>query len=161
MDERWKPIRVDKRYEVSTNGRIRRGSRIMSPPIKKNGYRRVTFWNGGNRIYRNVHGLVLEAFVGPRPDGCVCRHLDGNKLNNCLANLVWGSQTENIEDARRHGTLCVGAESHNAKLTDDDVVKMREMRDAGASLYIICERFRISPPVASMVCNRKAWTHVE
>lgn len=50
-----------------------------------------------------VHVLVLEAFDRPRPKGAVCRHLDGNPINNHLSNLAWGTHKENTEDRKRHG----------------------------------------------------------
>jgi len=55
-----------------------------------------------SRIFR-VHRLVLEAFVGPCPEGMECRHLDGDPSNNRLENLRWGTPAENTEDKRKHG----------------------------------------------------------
>lgn len=51
-----------------------------------------------------VHLLILEAFQGPRPEGTVTRHLDGDKTNNRLSNLRRGTPAENSQDAMRHGT---------------------------------------------------------
>ena len=58
--------------------------------------------NGKSRIFR-VHRLVLEAFVGPCPNGLEARHLDGNPANNNRNNLCWGTPAENTEDKRKHG----------------------------------------------------------
>ena len=58
----------------------------------------------GKRVTAALHGLVLEAFQGPRPEGLVARHLDDNPLNNTVENLVWGTQSENVLDAVRNGT---------------------------------------------------------
>ena len=52
-----------------------------------------------------VHELVLLAFEGLRPkmDGrCEIRHLDGDKLNNALSNLKYGTVKENAEDRKLH-----------------------------------------------------------
>jgi hypothetical protein len=49
-----------------------------------------------------VHRLVLDAFVGPCPDGMECRHLNGVKADCRLSNLAWGTRKENIEDRVRH-----------------------------------------------------------
>ena len=57
----------------------------------------------GRKKEERVHRLVLEAFVGPLPDGMVTRHLDGNPLNNHISNLQYGSQSENGLDTVRHG----------------------------------------------------------
>lgn len=52
-----------------------------------------------------VHELVLLAFVGPRPpmeDRCEIRHLDGDKTNNHLSNLKYGTVKENAADRKLH-----------------------------------------------------------
>lgn len=64
-----------------------------------------------------VHRLVLLAFVGPaRSKSHVCRHLDGNPANNTLSNLAWGTQQQNWDDRRRHGTDLVGRKHSPATL---------------------------------------------
>jgi hypothetical protein len=57
----------------------------------------------GNDRFRRVNRLVLEAFVGTPLPGQVCRHLDGDKTNNRVENLCWGSTRENNLDIVRHG----------------------------------------------------------
>lgn len=49
-----------------------------------------------------VHRLVLRAFVGACPPGQVCRHLNGDKKDNRLSNLAWGTLLENRQDRTRH-----------------------------------------------------------
>lgn len=56
----------------------------------------------GKQVQRHIHTLVLEAFVGPCPEGLECRHLDGDAGNNRLTNLRWGSRMENQKDRRFH-----------------------------------------------------------
>jgi hypothetical protein len=45
-----------------------------------------------------------------------CRHLDGNRSNNRLDNLAWGTPLENGADKARHGTA-KGERNGRAKLT--------------------------------------------
>lgn len=52
-----------------------------------------------------VHQLILFAFVGPKPDGMECRHLNGKASDNRIKNLAWGTRRENVHDAIRHGTF--------------------------------------------------------
>lgn len=52
-----------------------------------------------------VHEMVLLAFEGRRPstDGrCEIRHLDGDKMNNRLDNLKYGTVRENFADRKLH-----------------------------------------------------------
>ena len=37
-----------------------------------------------------MHVIILEAFVGPRPPGARPYRRDGDKLNNTLGNIFWG-----------------------------------------------------------------------
>jgi hypothetical protein len=55
----------------------------------------------GRLISRYVHHLVLEAFVGLRPQGTEACHWDGDAANNKLENLRWGTSVENKADAIR------------------------------------------------------------
>ena len=70
-----------------------------------------------------VHQLVLLAFVGQKPfKGAETRHLDGNPSNNKLENLVYGTKSENMQDAVKHGTLVFS----RSNLTREDVIKIAQ-----------------------------------
>src|SRR5439155_828868 len=51
----------------------------------------------------HVHRLVLEAFVGPPPEGAVACHENGNGYDNRVANLRWDTRKANAADTVRHG----------------------------------------------------------
>ena len=55
---------------------------------------------GGPRL---GHHLVLEAFVGPQPDGMETRHLNNVRNDNRLSNLLWGTSSENNYDIVKAG----------------------------------------------------------
>lgn len=57
---------------------------------------------------RFVHRLVLEAFIGPRPEGMICCHYDGNPQNNKPENLRWDTHYGNAQDAIRHRRIRAG-----------------------------------------------------
>lgn len=111
--ERWLPVvGYEGLYEVSDYGRVRnaRTRHILTSVRTLKGagryerdHARVHLFNGhGEKKVKKVHLLVLEAFVGPRPEGMLGLHWDDDKDNNKLDNLRWGTQAENIEDARRN-----------------------------------------------------------
>lgn len=113
----WRPVPgFESYYEVSDTGAVRgvdrvdaggrrwRGRVLSTKRAGTGGYVWQTLCRGDNRRHAKTHILVLEAFVGPRPDGAVARHLDGNVKNNALSNLAWGTPTENALDRVSHGS---------------------------------------------------------
>jgi len=69
----------------------------------KSGYRRVRLLRDGKYHSLLVHRLVLEAFVGPCPDGMeVCHYPDTDKANNRLENIRWDTHAENMKDTYRN-----------------------------------------------------------
>lgn len=64
------------------------------------GYVVVGLSKGGKSRAWTVHSLVLLAFVSPRPEGMVCRHLNDDPADNRLANLRYGTASQNAADAK-------------------------------------------------------------
>lgn len=90
--------------------RIAKG-KVLRPG--RNGSDHVTVALGkGNS--RQVHQLVIEAFIGPRPAGCEVLHLNHCPDDNRLENLRYGTRSENMKmdyevGARRRPTWLAGA----------------------------------------------------
>jgi len=107
MIEIWKPIPgYEGQYEVSDQGRIksyrrRKEGQILRPGRMTAGHLSVSL---GRRNSQCVHRLVLLAFVGPPPVCHECLHANGDPSDNRLVNLRWGTRSENIADAIKHGT---------------------------------------------------------
>lgn len=128
MAEEWRAVvGYEGRYEVSDMGRVRSVDRVvvasngavrhlagrMLTPYKQR-YWLVSLAATADRPPRHprVHILVLEAFVGPRPDGLMGRHLDDDTDNNALPNLAWGTNSDNMLDAVRNGTHREARKTH-------------------------------------------------
>jgi len=47
-----------------------------------------------------VHHLVLEVFVGPRPEGTVACHNNGDGYDNRVRNLRWDTRKANAAGTR-------------------------------------------------------------
>jgi hypothetical protein len=125
--EEWRAVvGYEGLYEVSDQGRVRslerkvpRGSsmmqvrgKILSPAPDTSGHLHVGLSRLGHRTSVPVHKMVMMAFVGPRPEGKVTRHLDGDHRNNCLTNLVYGTHRENMIDIVRHGLHASAKKTH-------------------------------------------------
>lgn len=67
-------------------------------------YRVVCLSKGGREFLGLVHRLVLLAFRGAPKEGQECRHLNGDRTDNRLKNLMWGTPLEQARDRERHGT---------------------------------------------------------
>jgi DNA-binding transcriptional regulator YiaG len=109
------------------------------------------------RKLRQVHRLVLEAFVGPCPEGMEARHLDGDKRNNRLENLCWGTPKENASDRERHGTHPRGESSPVAKLTAADVEAIRRLKAEGVSLGELSRRYGVSHIHVRRIVRGESW----
>jgi hypothetical protein len=92
------------RYQVSDEGKIYSllHKRVIEPSINRGGYQNVLLSQGGRskRVY--VHRVVLEAFVGPCPEGMQACHCNGNPTDNRLENLRWDTPLENQADRYHH-----------------------------------------------------------
>jgi len=78
-------------------GRITGGTRSGKPAPVEEKYISATI--KGKTI--PVHVLVLETFVGERPDGHEPDHLNFNRHDNRLVNLAWVTTSENQRRKRR------------------------------------------------------------
>lgn len=179
MTESWRSIPGHPGYEASDLGRIRNAEtrRVLTPCIHKpNGYFYVRLNKSGTTRFK-VHRLVLETFVGPRPNGMVGRHFpDRDPANNALENISWSTQSTNILDKLAHGTMAHGVthgsrtKPHTrprgerncwAKLTDARVRLMRFLRVVhGATIQELADLFGVSWPTTYNAATGRTWTHL-
>lgn len=94
-------------YAVTRDGRVfsrhEDGWKVCRVHPDGDGYLGLTIaCSDGVKRRKKVHRLVIEAFRGPPTEGQVCRHLDGDRTNNDINNLVWGTRSENAQDAVKH-----------------------------------------------------------
>ena len=135
-------------YFVSMDGDVwsnkKEGFKKLKPYVSQYGYLRccLTINNKQHRV--NIHRLVAATFHGLRPKKAVCRHLDGNKLNNKSDNLVWGTQADNVNDRHTHGTMCQGDTHYLSLLSDAEVKRVRAMYAEGIPQTHIANIFGVS-----------------
>ena len=83
-------------------------------PLPLGRYFCVNLCRDGKKKAHRIHRLVLEAFVGPCPEGMECRHKDDDKSNNRLDNLSWGTRMENAADRIANGNQWRGEQINTA-----------------------------------------------
>lgn len=99
----WVPVKMFSDYEVNENGLIRKreNKTIVKQHINNRfGYSQVKIKrDDGVRITSRVHILTWDSF-NPyiiKPKGFELHHVDGNKQNNGLSNLMLVSHKDNIK----------------------------------------------------------------
>ncbi len=111
VHEQWRPVNGEFNgwpYEVNLAGEVRHSvtETVLNQVATPTGYLCVNLKGPGGVKFRRVHRLVLSAFVHP-PNGslgqCQANHIDGDKKNNCLANLEWTTSSDNHFHAYKNG----------------------------------------------------------
>lgn len=115
--------------------------------------------DGKKRTFR-VHRLVMMAFNPvENMDELEVNHLDGNKKNNKLENLEWCTASENQKHAFRTGLQKArkGESSNFAKLTEEDVKQVFELRKQGLLQREIAEIVGCTSSNISAILRGKSW----
>lgn len=161
----WFGVPGASNYLVASDGRVaslvKRRPRILRP-LRCGEYQAVQLrCDDGSYRREYVHRLVLECIHGPAPEGMEARHLDGNRDNNALGNLRWGTRKENHADKKLHGTTAIGERNPQARLTAEKVREMRAMYASGGHTYAeLAARFGVSTMTALRAIKKEAWSHV-
>jgi hypothetical protein len=126
--------------QISRDGRLWRNGKEKKFTVSPIGYEVVSFSTNNKTKTYYKHRLMLHAFVGACPDNCEALHINGNRLDNRLENLRWGTRKENVADAIKHGTATIGSRNGAAKLTDEMVKFIRGSKQIGG----LADQFNVS-----------------
>jgi hypothetical protein len=135
----------------------------LSECPNSNGYSCVNLFRDGRNFVVQVCYLVLEAFVGPRPEGMeACHFPDRNPRNSRADNLRWDTKSGNQADRRHHGTVTQlkGEDNPHAELTARQVLEIVHRRRNGEKGKALAAEFNTSPSNISCICLGQAWSHV-
>lgn len=165
MKENWRAHPRFEKYEVSDQGRVRRRApgvntvpgRVLKQFPRGPGYLGV---HPSGAQCQLVHAMVLETFLGACPDA-EARHLDGDRTNNQLSNLRWGTAFENAQDRDRHGTTAKGERGGRAVLSDYDVrvIRFRYVPRIVTHAMLAAE-YGVAVATVSHITNRRNWRHI-
>jgi len=133
----------------------------MKRGLSNKGYVNVALRLNHKCKSRRVHSLLLDAFVGPRPKQMVARHLDGNKLNNKLSNLKYGTRKENGQDMIKHGTSPRGERGGNSKLNNSNVKGILRCLAKGWALRKTAEMFDVSISCIYDIKRGVSWKNIQ
>lgn len=159
-------------YEISDQGNVRSiprmrrtnfgersyGGGAVKPIMGSRKYLVVNLTSPDGRRKQNfLHKLVLEAFVGQRPEGKQACHSNGVRADCRLANLRWDSIKANHADKIAHGTAQRGERGTNAKNTEATV---RTILSERLTAKEASHRFGIPLSTAEKIVSRVTWKDV-
>ena len=110
-------------------------------------YKRATIRTGvSQRKLIFVHKLVMLAHVGPCPSGMEICHWDDNGLNNELSNLRYDTPRGNRLDRKRNGRHPSGTRHYATRLSEADIIAMRQRYADGSRVADIARDFSMQMP---------------
>lgn len=122
--EQATPIKGYPGYSITRDGWVLSASNWRGYPVRPltrtydlDGYATVRLRHpSGRRVGYRVHKLVADAFLGTRPSSDhQIRHLNGDKSDNRVENLCWGTALENAADRELHGNTARGLRNGAAR----------------------------------------------
>lgn len=158
--ETWKPVAGwENFYEVSDRGHVRSVDRVTKQgdhfvslrgvdrclTTHKSGHRTVSLRRPGIQKTFYVHRLVLEAFVGPCPEGMEACHGNGDPGDNRIENLRWDTRFANVHDMLGHGNHHNIAKTHckrNHPLSGENLRMEGGRRRCRACAALAIERWK-------------------
>lgn len=163
------PTTWEERFRRSVRVDDETGCHVWTGSLSS-GYGRIR--RGGVKEF--VHRVAWEVAHGPVPEGLMVRHrVCDNRACVNVAHLEVGTHADNMRDMVEHGRAAKGDKiflhrhpekaprpgSRNgmAKLTDEQVVEMRALRQQGVKLAVLSDRFKVAKSAVSNICNNKRW----
>lgn len=131
---------------------------VWQGPVNKYGYGKVTI----NGQCLKAHRVAYELRYGPIAPGlCVCHKCDNRKCCN-PAHLFPGTVAENNQDMVNKGRQRAprGPKSHLARLTETEVIAIREAYMRGIGPTALARQYGVSSGAIKGVIYGKSWNHI-
>lgn len=143
-------------YIVNENGEIYnfKTYKKIKRTESKEGYYVVGLYNSNGPKIFYVHRLVAQAFLINRWNKPFVCHKNGNKLDNRVENLYWGTRKENARDAKRDGVF------GRKFLSKEQVNEIRELCENGTTKIEIIKKFSINCATLYDIKKRKTHKHI-
>lgn len=168
----WEKIPGHDGYEATRDGRVRSVDKTIPHWQGGTAFRRGKVLKGidhrGYLVVKlghpnaafGVHQLVAATFIGPRAEGMVVNHMNGDKHDNRVENLEYISNSGNVLHAHRTGLMRVrGAANGRAVLTEEMAAAIKG-RPAHVPSTEIASEMNLKPYVVRKVRSGKTWAHV-
>lgn len=123
--------------------------------INQWGYGTIQGWLAHRKMYSESCGDIPEGMM-------VLHHCDTPACIN-PEHLFLGTNADNMQDMKEkgRGRTTTGENKWSAKITEPDVVRIREMRwNEGMTNRAIAQVYPLSASQVSAIAHRKKWKHV-
>lgn len=173
MVEKWKQVPgYEGKYDVSDLGRVRSNGRnirnsrssfreipsqIIKPFQRKGGYATIRLADAGRKTTHYIHRLVARAFLGEGEARQEVLHGNGDKADNRVNNLSWGSRFDNMADRARLSESARGEAHGRSKITE---LQARQIKSDGRYQRIIAAEYGVSRRLVGMIKAGKVWCHL-
>lgn len=110
-----------------------------------------------------AHRMSWILHNGPIDDSILVLHKCDNPPCCNPDHLFLGTDKDNFIDAVSKGRIkrCKGEQHYYSKLTENDVLKIRQMASEGMLHEVIASEFNISKKYVSSISTRRNWKHVK
>lgn len=177
LGEAAKPVEGWPKIFATKTGRLfsAKGRGVELSQSTSNGYKFVMVRDAkGKSKILYAHRAVLLAWNRPPNPGEEARHINGERADNRISNLSWGTRNENAMDRAIHGTNATGlkngahtkphrrrkgSKNGNSSLDEHRVQEMRHKYASGEAAARLCEEFNIGRSALLAACNGLTWRH--
>lgn len=156
-------------FSITEDGKVysKRTNKFLVQGTTKTGYKVISSRVGGRcgkAICLRVHRLVAEAFI-PNPENKPhVNHKDGDKSNNCISNLEWVTEHENLQHAWDSGLRkadSISCENNvNSKLTEGIVYYIRNSyipRSSEFGARALSRKFGVNKETVLDIVHNRTW----
>lgn len=111
--------------------------------------------------YMSAHRASWAMANGPIPDGMFVLHRCDNQRCVNPGHLFIGTQLDNSNDKVSKGRHIVGARTRFVKLTEEQVLTIRLIRNMTTKTYAeLSAEFGVTKSAICSLVNRKSWKHI-
>lgn len=129
------------------------------------GYAVVTLGKNQFRTVFFIHRLVAEHFI-PNPDAKPeVNHLNFDRADARVDNLVWMTHEDNIAYSYEYNLDNMlhardGAKNGRSKLSEEDVIYIRNLHKNGSTVSELAKKFECGWSTIDHLVKRETWTHI-
>jgi len=177
QEEIWKEIEgYNGVYFVSNTGKVKsvdhycegrigngkQTGRVLKLSKCHKGYLRVSLSLNKKRFSTGAHRLVAIAFIPNPKNKPQVNHINGIKTDNRVENLEWCTNKENQIHAVKNNlnNPNFGENNHNSKLTNKQVLNIRNLHKIGFTGKDLAKDHNISEAAMSKILRNETYTNI-